>query len=140
MNRPEWLEDARFITPALRDKNAAVRLELIQEALLTNSAEYWLEALERAGVPCAPVLTRAQMLRHPQVAASEIVVQTEHEHAGRLRQTRNAARFEITSAEHRLGAPHLGEHTQSTLTELGLSNVEIEALEAEGVVSRYAAS
>ena len=136
VGREEWLTDERFLTPADRDRNANERLELIQEALLEGTSDHWLAVLEEAGVPCAPVLTRSQMVNHPQVQASEVVIETEHPHAGPLRQARNAARFEATPTEIRHGAPNLGEHTTELLSELGYAEDALVALEAQGVVSR----
>ena len=133
--KPEWLNDERFKTPAGRDRHANARLELIQNVLLTQSAEHWLDVLESAGVPCAPVLKRHEMIRHPQVEASEIVTTLEHEHAGTLRQARNAARFEKTETENRHGAPHLGEHTRELMTELGYSDIDQQRLENTGTVA-----
>ena len=135
VGRPEWLEDERFKTPAGRDKHADDRLNLIQSALLERPAAVWLEVLEAAGVPCAPVLKRSEIVDHPQVVASEIIVETDHPHAGRLRQARNAARFEGTPTDIRHGAPHLGEHTLELLAELGYSVDEVGALHADHVVS-----
>ena len=134
VGHPEWLDDERFKTPAGRDRNANERLEMTQQALLTEPAEEWLRRLEEAGVPCAPVLTRSQMLRHPQVQAAGIVVETEHPHAGQLRQARNAARFEATVPEIRHGAPHLGEHTLEILAELGYDEAKCDALLLDGVI------
>jgi crotonobetainyl-CoA:carnitine CoA-transferase CaiB-like acyl-CoA transferase len=125
LERPEWLEDDRFKTPALRQRNIDVRLQLTQEALITHSTAEWLERLTQAGVPCAPVLTRNQVIRHPHVQEMEIVVETEHPIAGHLRQSRPAARFSRTPAGIRRGAPALGEHTQEVLTEQGYSAAEI---------------
>ena len=135
VGHPEWLEDERFKTPAGRDRHADERLEMMQEALLEKPAAEWLGILETAGVPCAPVLTRAEMVRHAQVEASGIVIETDHPHAGRLRQARNAARFEATVPEIRYGAPHLGEHTIEILSELGYDRERCEALVEEGIVS-----
>ena len=135
VGHPEWLEDERFKTPAGRDRNADARLEMTQEALRAKPAEEWLAILEDAGVPCAPVLTRSEMLRHPQVQAAGIVVQTEHAHAGLLRQARNAARFEATVPEIRYGAPQLGEHTLEILAELGYDEAKREALVQGGVAA-----
>ena len=135
VGHPEWLEDARFKTPGGRDRHANERLELTQQALLEKSADDWLAILEKAGVPCAPVLTRSQMLRHPQVQATGIVVETEHQHAGTLRQARNAARFETTVPDIRHGAPHLGEQTMEVLAELGYDEARCDALLRDGVVS-----
>jgi crotonobetainyl-CoA:carnitine CoA-transferase CaiB-like acyl-CoA transferase len=118
LERPEWLDDPRFATPALRHQHLNERLEMTQEVLRTRSAAEWLERLTAHGVPSAPVLTRGRMIEHPQVAANGIVIETEHPRAGRLRQARPAARFSLTPASVRRGAPALGEHTEEILAEL----------------------
>jgi crotonobetainyl-CoA:carnitine CoA-transferase CaiB-like acyl-CoA transferase len=133
LERPEWLEDRRFSTPALRDQNIDQRLAMTQDVLRTRSTEAWLQRLEAAGVPCAPVLTRDEVIAHPQIAASGILLESEHPTAGRLRQTRTAARFEAATIIRR-GAPRLGEHSHEILTELGLAEETIEALRRQRVI------
>ena len=64
-----------------------------------------------------------------------LVIETEHERAGRLRQARAAARFSRTPAEIRRGAPALGEHTEQILAELGYSAAEAEGLRAKGALN-----
>jgi crotonobetainyl-CoA:carnitine CoA-transferase CaiB-like acyl-CoA transferase len=135
LGAPEWHDDPRFKTPALRQTNVEARLALTQLVLKTNSAEHWLDVLTKAGVPCAPVLTRNQVIRAPQVAALGAVVEFDHPKAGRLRQMRNAARFEGTPAEIRRGAPALGEHSAEILAEAGYSPEEIAGLKADGIIN-----
>jgi crotonobetainyl-CoA:carnitine CoA-transferase CaiB-like acyl-CoA transferase len=132
LERPEWLEDERFTTPALRDQNIDARLQMTQDVLRTRSTEDWLERLETEGVPCAPVLTRDQVIAHPQILASGILIESDHPVAGRLRQTRTAARFEAPTVV-RYGAPRLGEHNREVFAELGLSETEIAGLRSQGV-------
>ena len=134
VGHPEWKEDARFKTPTLRDLNANERLEMTQEALLSRSAEEWLDLLETAGVPCAPVLTRNQMVEHPQILANDLLFLSQHPVAGEIRQARPAARFSETPSEQRLPAPKHGEHTREILRAAGMTIDEVDDLLAAGAV------
>ena len=134
--KPEMLEDPRFLTPELRDKNVDERLSLVQAELLRKPTAEWMELFEREDVPSAPALKRHEVIEHPQVQASEILIDHEHPVAGRLRQTRNAARFEGTPADSFRGAPRLGEHNTEILSELGYSPAEIAALQESGALGK----
>ena len=133
-DEPELLEDPRFKTAALRDKNVNERLQLIQDRLIKKTTAEWIEVFEREGVPCAPALTRAEAIEHPQVVASEIVVEKQHRIAGRVRQARTAARFESTPADEWRGAPRLGEDNVEVLREVGYDNEQIAEFTRDGVI------
>ena len=83
-------------------------------------------------MPCAPVLTRSQVIGHHQVIENAIIVESEHPKAGRLRQARPAARFSETPTGLDRAAPGLGQHTAEALAEAGYSVAEIAGLAAEG--------
>ena len=134
LDKPEWLEDERFKSPALRQDNINTRLDMTQEVLLTRPAAEWIERLEAEDVPCAPVLTRNGVLDHEQVRANDLIVEVDHPVAGPIRQARPAARFSATEAGIRQGAPQLGEHTVDLLAELGYGADDIEALRQEGTI------
>ncbi len=134
-NKLEWLDDPRFATAALRHENIDDRLALTQEVLRTASTAEWLERLEAEDVPCAPVLRRREVIRHPQIIANKTLVEREHPIAGTLRQARPAPRFSRTPTSFRHPAPSLGQHTREILTEVGLTETEIEALASEEVIT-----
>ena len=134
LEKPEWLADERFKTAALRHKNIDARLSLTQDVLRTRGSAEWLARLEAADVPCVPVLTRRDMIDHPQVMASQTIVESDHPRAGRLRQARPAAVFSETPAGHGFGGPALGQHNDELLAEVGLDGSEVETLRAAGVV------
>jgi len=136
LDHPEWLEDQRFATPAQRHENIDDRLALTQEALRPLRAEHCLARLRQAGVPCAPVLTRSEMIRHPQITGNEIILESDHPRAGRLRQAAPPAQFSRDTADLRRGAPALGEDTDAVLGEHGYSPSEITRLREAGALGR----
>lgn len=134
VGREDMVADPRFATPAARDENVNERLAFIQEQLRARPAAEWLEILPTHGVPCAPAMRRRDLITHPQVLASDVLIETEHPVAGPLRQTRTAARFEGTVPDPPRGAPLLGQHNVEVLREAGFSDGEIDALVTSGAV------
>lgn len=132
--QPEWKTDPRFLTTPGLETYKHDRLQLTQDILKTRSTSEWIERLDKHDVPHAPVLTRAQMINHPQIVANELIMEHEHEAAGMLRQTRPPARFSGTPTQYRMGAPHLGEHTREVLIGVGLSREEIDNLCDAGAI------
>ena len=119
LDQPQWLDDERFNTPSGRVVNAPARLSLTQEVLQHKTSAEWLSVLDANQVPCAPILDRTTLLDHPQIEANQIIKTHEEEDLGSFRLPRPAARFSATQAGIRLQAPHLGEHTEQLLAELG---------------------
>lgn len=133
--KPEWLSDPRFASAALRHENIDERLRLTQEVLKTRTSEDWLLMLEAEDVPCAPVLTRKEVIHHPQILANDLLVESDHPVAGRLRQTRPAPIFSKTSTALRNPAPALGADSETVLVDAGFSSDEINALVSSKVVT-----
>jgi crotonobetainyl-CoA:carnitine CoA-transferase CaiB-like acyl-CoA transferase len=128
LERPEWLDDERFKTAAGRVIHVQARLAMTAEVLKQRSSAEWLMRLDREGVPCAPVLSREQVIEHEQIRVNAMIEEHEHSVAGRIRQPRPAARFSATPARMRRPAPMLGEQSREILEEAGFSAAEIDAL------------
>jgi crotonobetainyl-CoA:carnitine CoA-transferase CaiB-like acyl-CoA transferase len=69
LGHPEWATDPRFSTNAARQANKAELLGQIETILLTRSKGEWIDLLEAAGVPCAPINSLPEMLTQPQTEA-----------------------------------------------------------------------
>ncbi|MFK7751106.1 MAG: CaiB/BaiF CoA transferase family protein [Sedimentitalea sp.] len=135
LDRTAWLQDPRFATAALRDVNKNLRLELTQEALRHQTTDYWMARLSEFDVPCARILTRGEMITHPQVQANQIVIETDHPQSGRLRQARPAARFVGYSDFDPSPAQKLGQETIAVLSEAGYDDEDIAAMIASGAAT-----
>ncbi len=134
LERDDWREDERYQTAAGRILHADQRLHDTQQVLLTRTSDEWLARLDARDVPCAPVLSRDELIEHPQVQENAIVVETEHPEGGAMRDARTAARFERTPGGLRLHAPALGEHTEEVLREAGFADAELAALRERAVI------
>jgi crotonobetainyl-CoA:carnitine CoA-transferase CaiB-like acyl-CoA transferase len=130
VNRPEWIDDPRFRTTSARSINAAERLTLVGEILASGQSQDWLDRLDAADVPCAPVLRRAEVIDNAQVINNALIELLEQPAIGTVRQPRPAARFDRTPARIGGPAPRLGEHTEAILAEIGYSDQETEVLKA----------
>jgi crotonobetainyl-CoA:carnitine CoA-transferase CaiB-like acyl-CoA transferase len=130
LGRREWTEDPRFRTVSSRWANAAERLRLVGEILATGHSQDWLDRLDAADVPCAPVLRRREVMNNAQVINNELIELMEQPTLGMVRQARPAARFDGTPARIAGPAPRLGEHTDEILAEVGYADSEIEAMKS----------
>jgi crotonobetainyl-CoA:carnitine CoA-transferase CaiB-like acyl-CoA transferase len=75
LGRPHWAADERFTTNALRLANKATLIPEIQDIIGTASSAVWVERLEAAGVPCAPIQDLHDVVAEPQTAAIGMVEQ-----------------------------------------------------------------
>ena len=128
IGHPEWIDDPRFKTPSARSTNAAERLKLVGEMLANGHSQDWLDRLDAAEVPCAPVLTRRDVINNAQVINNELIELIDQPLLGTVRQPRPAARFDRTPARIAGPAPRIGEHTEEILAEAGYSDTEIETM------------
>jgi crotonobetainyl-CoA:carnitine CoA-transferase CaiB-like acyl-CoA transferase len=133
--RLELVDAPRFATGAARVENWDERLDVMGEVLRTDTTAHWLERLGAEQVPCAPILECHELFTDPQVAVNELIEEVDHPHAGRIRHTRPAARFDRTAARIRGFAPTLGQHTDEVLAEIGLRASELAALRATGTIA-----
>jgi crotonobetainyl-CoA:carnitine CoA-transferase CaiB-like acyl-CoA transferase len=128
IGRSEWVDDPRFRTPSARSANAAERLTLVGAILANGPSHDWLDRLDAADVPCAPVLRRGDVINDAQVINNGLIELMEQPTLGTVRQARPAARFDRTPAAIAGPAPRIGEHTDEILAEAGYSAEEIDAL------------
>lgn len=119
LGRPELKSDGRFATNADRVGHNDLLVELLQAELRTKPSAHWLAAMDAAGIPCGPVLASDEILSDEHVLARDMVVETDHPAAGRMRTLGVVTKLSGTPGAVRRHAPRLGEHTDEVLAELG---------------------
>ena len=132
LERQDLIEDERFATSAARVSNSGERKDLTGKEISKWNSEEILARFQEQGVPCAPLLSRMELMSHEQILANESILVSDVDGFGEVRQARPAARFNETPSEISRPAPRLGEHGNEILTELGYSNEFQQNLFKEG--------
>jgi crotonobetainyl-CoA:carnitine CoA-transferase CaiB-like acyl-CoA transferase len=136
--RPDLAEDPRFATPLARRTNwAALRVEIGTWLDTFETREEALAALTRARIPCAPVLSPAEVLGHPQLVAREAFLAVSHPSRQSVRVTASPFQVDGQRAGPQGPAPYrAGEDTRHVLdTLLGYPTARIDALLAAGAIA-----
>ena len=134
---PDLREDPRYATEADLVANREAMGEELRARLRGATTRVWLERLEAARVPAAPITSFREVMADPQLETRRLTATLAAPDAlGRSEVTSVTTGFVANAdgAQVRTFAPRLGEHTRAILAEHGLSEAEIEALHAAGIV------
>lgn len=135
IGRPELVERPEYATDASRVQHRRQLAEEIEAVTSARPRAYWLEVLEREGVPCGPILNYAEVFSDPHVQARGMVQEMEHPVAGRIRVVGPPVKLSRTPARLSRPSPTYGQHTAEVLQELGYSEADIRRLAEAGVVA-----
>jgi crotonobetainyl-CoA:carnitine CoA-transferase CaiB-like acyl-CoA transferase len=134
LGAPELGNDPRFVNNAKRMRNLSALTEALTPLFQRRTLVEWLRRLEESGVPAGPVLDIAQMHGDPQALARQMIVETTHPTAGKVKAIGLPVKFSNTPGGVRRPAPLLGQHTQEVLREHGFSDAEIEQMSGQGAI------
>jgi len=95
---------------------------------------HWLDALEREGVPCAPIQDFGQSFNDPQLVERDFFWDAPHTKLEKVRQLGSPMRLSRTPARRGAAGPLLGEHTREVLSEAGYDQGEVARLVGSHVV------
>jgi len=73
LGHPEWIGDPRFVDNATRVRHRVPLNEMIEQVVGGKPAAHWVERLDAAGVPSAPLQSVSEVLAHPQTRALDMV-------------------------------------------------------------------
>ena len=130
-------EDERFEKNADRVRNRLVLIPMIEEYTRKQKADFWLNALEDAGVPCGPVNDLAQTFADPQIQHREMAINMPHHlsKADGVNLIGNPLNFSETKVSYAKAPPVRAEDTRAILSKhLGLDETKLDELEANGII------
>jgi formyl-CoA transferase len=128
------IDDPRFKTPQDRSKNRVACNEELEKATVTKTSAEWVDILNKAGVPCGPILDVKQVFEDEQIRHLKLAVTIQHPRLGQQQVQNLPVTLSRTPGAVRTASPDLGEHTDQVLAELGYSKDEVAALHRDGAV------
>ena len=134
MDLKHLASDPRFATRDARTINAEALHDIIAKIYRTQPTDHWVELLVKAGIPASPVNNVARMMADPQVIAREMIVETDHPTAGKIKTIGVPVKLSETPGGVHTRAPLLGEHTAEVIGALGYKKDQLDKLKQAGVV------
>ena len=127
--------DARFLTNTDRTTNHNVLDPILQRHFEVNTRAYWLEKLEAANVPCAPIATVAEVSTNRHLEQRQMILHAAHPNFDGLIVPGSPLKTAGISSAPDTRSPDLGEHTDSVLgTLLGYDAERIAQLRAKAII------
>src|SRR6202035_4064115 len=106
----------------------------LSEIIRQHPNAYWVERLNKAGVPCGPINTIDQTFADPQVRHLGMATPMHHPGLGELSAVASPINMTGIKRGVRRATPEAGEHSDEVLRAVGYTDAEISNLRNKGVV------
>ena len=137
IGREKWIDDPRFAGPRQRVVNRDYLMSQIRPIIETKTSDEWNKLISEADILNAKVQSHIDLFEDTQVQAVNAIRWVENDTLGRIPMATVAGQ-PIPETDNRLThSPHLGEHNDEVLMELGYGTSQIKDLKANGVVGTF---
>lgn len=130
----ELKEDPRFKLRDNRKKNRYILNEYINQKLQDNTTNYWVEILNKAGIPSGAILSLEQALNQPQIVHRNTFSELDVPNIGKVKLFNLTAKFSKTPGYATKSPPLLGENNFEIFSQLGYTQEEIIQMKNDGII------
>jgi crotonobetainyl-CoA:carnitine CoA-transferase CaiB-like acyl-CoA transferase len=124
-----------FATQQARAKNRPALIAHLNDVVRSKPSQFWVDSLEKAGVPCGPINTIDQVFADPQVKHLKIRRPVDHPKIGTFDIVGQPIHMSAFPQPEKLKpTPDQGQHTDEILKEFGYSPADVAALHEKHAV------
>ncbi|MDH3687566.1 MAG: CoA transferase [Myxococcales bacterium] len=134
IERPDLVEDARFLTRPERRANAQALYDILAPLIRERDFEDWRKRLDEQQITFGHVATTEELEHDPQLLAAGIQVMTENASGDPVRTLTNPIEVDGSPKVAPRRAPSIGEHTDEILGSLGLGAGDLASLRERGAI------
>lgn len=133
IGKPEWKEDEKFATPEARLPHLNEVFDAIESWTMTKTKFEVMEICNPLNIPVGPILSMKELAEEPTLRDTGTIVEVDHPERGKYLTVGNPIKLSDSESEV-VRSPLLGEHTDEILSEIGLSEDEINTARENGAV------
>jgi crotonobetainyl-CoA:carnitine CoA-transferase CaiB-like acyl-CoA transferase len=134
LDRPDLAADPRFARNGDRVTHRDALLATLKPLIAAHDTGWWLEGLQRIGVPGGEVRSVGAALAAPETQAREMVARVPHPTAGEVSLIASPLKLVRTPVVAPVAPPLLGADTEAVLTDLGYSADTIAVLRQANII------
>jgi crotonobetainyl-CoA:carnitine CoA-transferase CaiB-like acyl-CoA transferase len=131
IGEPQMANDPKYNSGAARLKNRDALNEILESHTVKRTSAEWVDALNKAGVPCGPIYSVDQAFNDAQVKHLGIARGVRNQEQKMIHLVGQPVSLSRTPSDIVAATPLLGEHTDEVLAEFGFGKDEISKLRAE---------
>src|SRR5579872_240706 len=134
LGRPDWLAKDAWRSVGRRTRDRAAVNAAIAEETRKHPSAYWVDAMEKVGIPCGPIYTIDQAFADPQVKHLGVAAPIQHPRLGATHVVASPINMRGVDKAIRTPAQGAPENTEEVLAELGYSAGDIAAMREAGAI------
>ncbi len=135
INKPEWIDDEKYSTNALRVNNRKQLIDQLSKLFATQNAGYWLEIFDKVGLPSGPINELDKVFENEQIKSREMQIELPHSIDNKVTLLNSPIKIPTSPTKTHKAPPTLGEHTEEILKEkIGLDQDTVARLRNEGIL------